>query len=72
MKPLMGWRVIVLWQEAAGAPSSVFSWGKVRAEKEQILWTHIFNEVTKEWERIEIGKDAEESDESGGSWGFRF
>ena len=55
MKPLMGWRVIVLWQEAAGAPSSVFSWGKVRAEEEQILLSHILGEAKKERERIEIG-----------------
>jgi hypothetical protein len=36
----MGWRVIVLWQEAAGAPSSVFSWGKVRAEEEKVATFH--------------------------------
>jgi len=67
LKPLMGWRVIVLWQEAAGAPSSVFSWGKVRAKKEQILWSHMLSEAKKERERIEIGKDAKESNESGGA-----
>jgi hypothetical protein len=52
--------------------SSVFSWGKVCAEKEEIIRSHMFGEATKERERIEIGKDAEESNEAGGVLGFRF
>ncbi len=50
-----------------GTPSSVFSWGKVCTKKEKILSSHIFSEAKKERKRIEIGKDAKESDESGGA-----
>jgi hypothetical protein len=63
----MGGRVVVLREDVKGTPSPVFSWGKVCAEKEKIFWSHMFGKATKERERIEIGKNAEESNEAGGA-----
>jgi len=52
MKPAMGLGVIILREDAEGTPSPVFSWGKVCTKKEKILWSHMFGEAKKEWERI--------------------
>jgi hypothetical protein len=55
-----------------GARSPVFSWGKVCAEKEKVATFHGSSQTAQKRERIEIGKDAEERDEAGRAWGFRF
>lgn len=66
----MGERIIVLWENAEGTPSPISSWGKIRAEKEEIIGGHILGEATKKRKRIEIRKNAEESREAGRAWGF--
>jgi len=47
--------------------SSVFSWGKVCAEEEKVATFHGSSQTAQKRERIEIGKDAEESNEAGGA-----
>ena len=59
--------VIVLRENVKGTPSPVFSWGKVCAEEEKVATFHGSSQTAQKRERIEIGKDAEESNEAGGA-----
>ncbi len=66
-EPISGRGVVVLGQYLTGAYKAGISWGKVGAEEEKVATFHGSSQTAQKRERIEIGKDAEESNEAGGA-----
>ena len=61
-QPLAGGKIVVLGEDTNSSRATVGSWGKIRAEKEKIIFLHEAAYGSKEGQRIEVGQNTKESD----------